>query len=357
MMADSTDSQATADLVTAARAGDHAAFADLIQRHYPMVYALCTRALGDADLARDAAQEAAVTAMLGLARLRHDDRFGAWLAGIALNLCRRLLRDRDWAAFSLDALLEDQLISEPAGTGPDPAEAAAAAAVSRRIKDAVSALPPGQRQAAEAYYLTGLTQAETAARLRIPAGAVKARLHKARTALRASLRDYQPERHAAMTTEMVPVTISGVVKRILTAGESSYYIELTETDGDRQMRILVGQAEAHALAISRNGNELPRPMTYQFIAALLAATGATLQEIRVTRLTDGIFYAQVLLCGGAVIDARPSDALNLAAISNAPVYATAELLDLAMNASPDSPYKRPTITADRSDPAPQPEQE
>jgi uncharacterized protein len=28
--------------------------------------------------------------MLGLARLRHDDRFGAWLAGIALNLCRRL---------------------------------------------------------------------------------------------------------------------------------------------------------------------------------------------------------------------------------------------------------------------------
>ena len=54
---DSTDSQATARLVTAARAGDHAAFASLIQRHYPMVHALCTRALGDTDLARDAAQE------------------------------------------------------------------------------------------------------------------------------------------------------------------------------------------------------------------------------------------------------------------------------------------------------------
>jgi RNA polymerase sigma factor (sigma-70 family) len=151
-MTDSADSQATAGLVTAARAGDHAAFAVLIQRHYPMVHALCTRVLGDAGLAQDATQEATVTAMLGLARLRHDDRFGAWLAGIALNLCRRLLRDRDWAAFSLDALLEDRVISEPAGTGPDPAEAAAAAEVTRRIKDAVSALPPGQRQAAEAYY-------------------------------------------------------------------------------------------------------------------------------------------------------------------------------------------------------------
>jgi len=136
-----------------------------------------------------------VTTMLGLARLRHDDRFGAWLAGIALNLCRRLLRDRDWAAFSLDALLEDQLISEPAGTHPDPAESATAAQITRRIREAVSALPPCQRQAAEAYYLTGLTQAETAAWLHIPASAVKTRLHKARAALRTSLSDYQPERH------------------------------------------------------------------------------------------------------------------------------------------------------------------
>jgi hypothetical protein len=36
----------------------------------------------------------------------------------------RLLRDRDWAALSLDALLENRVIGEPAGTGTDPAEAA-----------------------------------------------------------------------------------------------------------------------------------------------------------------------------------------------------------------------------------------
>lgn len=348
-----TNSQATASLVTAARAGDHAAFASLIQRHYPMVHALCTRALGDAELARDAAQEAAVTAMLGLARLRHDDRFGAWLAGIALNVCRRLLRDRDQAAFSLDALLEDQLISEPAGTDPDPAEAATAAEVTRRIKDAVSAFPPGQRQATEAYYLSGLNQAETAAWLGIPASAVKTRLHKARAALRASLSDYQPERQTPMPTEMVPVTISDVVERTgsdaATAGKYQYAVTLTETGGDRQMYIFIGRAKAAALALTLHGNELPRPETYQFTAALLTAAGGQLREIRISHLTDGIFYAQAVLATGAVIDARPSDALNLAAISNVPVYAAAELLDLAA--------QNATITAVRYDPAPQPGQE
>jgi DNA-directed RNA polymerase specialized sigma24 family protein len=33
-----------------------------------------------------------VTAMLSMDRLRHDEMFGAWLTGIALNLCRRLVR-------------------------------------------------------------------------------------------------------------------------------------------------------------------------------------------------------------------------------------------------------------------------
>jgi RNA polymerase sigma factor (sigma-70 family) len=357
-MTGSMDGQATADLVIAARAGDHAAFAGLIQRHYPMVHALCTRALGDADLARDATQEAAVTAMLGLARLRHDDRFGAWLAGIALNMCRRLLRDRDRSAFSLEALLDNRLISEPAGTGPDPAEAAAAAEVTRRIKDAVSALPPGQRQATEGYYLSGLTQAETATWLRIPPSAVKTRLHKARATLRASLSDYQPERHTPMATEMVPMTISDVVKRTgsdsATASKYQHAVMLTETGGDRQMHIFIPRAKATALALTLRGNELPRPEIYQFTAALLTAAGAQMREIRISHLTDGIFYAQAVLSTDATIDARPSDALNLAAISDVPVYAAAELLDRVPSGSP---HERPTITAVRYDPCAQQEQE
>jgi bifunctional DNase/RNase len=46
-------------------------------------------------------------------------------------------------------------------------------------------------------------------------------------------------------------------------------------------------------------------------------------------MTDGIFYAQVLLRGGAAVDARPSDAINLAAVTGSPVYVADELLGVA----------------------------
>ena len=49
-------------------------------------------------------------------------------------------------------------------------------------------------------------------------------------------------------------------------------------------------------------------------------------------MTDGIFYAQVLLRGGATVDARPSDAINLAAATGAPVFVADELLAVPADA-------------------------
>ena len=83
-----------ADLVAAARDGDHGAFAVLVERHYGVLLATCRRATGDGELAADAAQEAVVTALVGLDRLREPGRFAAWLIGIGLNLCRRALQER-----------------------------------------------------------------------------------------------------------------------------------------------------------------------------------------------------------------------------------------------------------------------
>ena len=59
-----------ARLVEAALGGDKDAFAALVTRHWAMAVALAARVLGTPDLARDAAQEAAVTALVGLDRLR-----------------------------------------------------------------------------------------------------------------------------------------------------------------------------------------------------------------------------------------------------------------------------------------------
>src|SRR2546430_5727399 len=95
-----------------ARRGDRLAFAALIERHYPALLGCCRRALHDPELARDAAQQATLTAMLGLNRLRDDERFGAWLIGIGLNVCRSLLCDRGRRGSSLDALLDAGRIAE-----------------------------------------------------------------------------------------------------------------------------------------------------------------------------------------------------------------------------------------------------
>ena len=132
-------------------------------------------------------------------------------------------------------------------------------------------------------------------------------------------------------TGMVPVTIVGVCR---SAEEGSargerFYIQLAEVAGPRHLYIGVGDAEAAALAFSLQGTAFPRPMTYQFAAALLAAAGSGVREVRVTGFAEGIFYARVVLLSGAVVDARPSDAVNLAAVTGTLVYVATELLDLA----------------------------
>ena len=130
--------------------------------------------------------------------------------------------------------------------------------------------------------------------------------------------------------EMVPVTITGVVRGTEDGPGrcERFFIELAAAaEGDvRRLRIGVGDAEAAALAFSLQGTEFPRPMTYQFMASLLAAAGSGVRSVRVTGATNGIFYARVMLRGGATVDARPSDALNLAAITGAPVFVASELL-------------------------------
>jgi bifunctional DNase/RNase len=139
--------------------------------------------------------------------------------------------------------------------------------------------------------------------------------------------------------EMVPVTITGVVRgdEDGSGRRERFFIGLAAAaEGDsRRLLIGVGDAEATALAFSLQGQEFPRPMTYQLMASLVAAAGSAVRSVRVTGMTDGIFYARIMLRGGATVDARPSDALNLAAITGAPVYVAGELLGAP--ASPRQP--------------------
>jgi bifunctional DNase/RNase len=73
-------------------------------------------------------------------------------------------------------------------------------------------------------------------------------------------------------------------------------------------------------------------MAYQFMSALLEAAGGRLAEARVTRLDDGTFYAVAVVDGPGgrrELDARPSDALNLALVTGAPILVDPAVLEEA----------------------------
>jgi len=68
----------------------------------------------------------------------------------------------------------------------------------------------------------------------------------------------------------------------------------------------------------------------EFAAGILRATSARVVEVRITRLVAGIYYAVVIIDGPAgthELDARPSDALNLAVVTAAPIRVAAEIFD------------------------------
>ena len=319
------------ELVRRARTGERRAVTELLERHYGALFAACRRALRDAEPARDAAQQAALRAVLGLERLRQDDRFGSWLIGIGLNVCRELVGSRAGREASLEALLDAGRLAEPPSDGPDPHDAAERADTGARVREAIAALPAGQREAVALFYLAGLTHAEVAEALGTRPGAVKTRLHKARRTLRAPLHDLHEE-HATMPSpaaDLLPVRIADLRRtpdRDPDRARHVLFLEALEGGGGRRLPIWIGEAEAVSLAVVLEEVELPRPGPYHFAAALLQAAGGTLAEVRVTELTEHTFYAQAVLADGSLVDARPSDALTLATVTGAPILVAPAVL-------------------------------
>lgn len=110
---------------------------------------------------------------------------------------------------------------------------------------------------------------------------------------------------------------------------NSFVVILQERDGERILPIWIGRPEAESIAAQLNGVPRERPMTHDLARALIAALGGTLQSVRVTRVEEGTFYAQMHLARGdeqVVVDARPSDSIAIALRFDAPILASEELL-------------------------------
>jgi len=108
-------------------------------------------------------------------------------------------------------------------------------------------------------------------------------------------------------------------------------IVLLKVEGkNRFLPIWIGHPEASAILMKLQNAELPRPMTHDLLAAIIEQLSASLESVLVTELRDNTFYAVLRLEAGGQeirVDSRPSDAIALAVRTDAPIFASAELLD------------------------------
>lgn len=124
---------------------------------------------------------------------------------------------------------------------------------------------------------------------------------------------------------------------------------LREIGGTVFLPIWIGVFEANAIALALEGIRTPRPMTHDLLGSCLTVLGARLLRVEIHRLSEGTFYARLLLGAHGqgdeaaapgealrsrpeplVVDSRPSDGIALALRSGAPIWIARSVLDEAL---------------------------
>lgn len=162
-----------------------AAFSELAEHHLTASYRLATLILGNRAEAEDVTHEAFIAAWKSWGSLRDPARFEAWFGRILVNACRdRLRRTRRHEIVDLS----DELIAAPAS-----GDMAGTAADRDEMARGLARLTADQRIVLVLRYYRDLSVDEIAARVGIPEGTVKSRLHYALRDLGVVLGSKRPE--------------------------------------------------------------------------------------------------------------------------------------------------------------------
>ena len=108
---------------------------------------------------------------------------------------------------------------------------------------------------------------------------------------------------------------------------------LKEKGGSRFLPIWIGAVEATSIAFALQGVTTARPMTHDLMRDLLGALSVTVNQIVVTELREGTFYAEIQMSADGesptTVSSRPSDAIALAVRQTVTIYAAEDVLDEA----------------------------
>ena len=167
---------------------------DVISRNLRVLYKNAFRYLGNAADAEDAVQDALLSAYKHLAQFRGQARISTWLTAIVINAARMKLRRRRGVWLSLeqqqgeDGLTLSERIPDPK---PTPEEVCFTSEARVRLLESATHLSPALLRTFKLRDIDGLSTKETARRLGVPEGTVKAQVARARAKLTQIMRKHR----------------------------------------------------------------------------------------------------------------------------------------------------------------------
>jgi RNA polymerase sigma-70 factor (ECF subfamily) len=180
-------------LLAGMQAGDGDAFEMVVRSYSGRMLIIARRIVGNEEDARDAVQDAFLSAFKGIGRFEGLSRLGTWLHRIVVNAALSRLRSRQrHPERSIEDLLPhfgegEHQIDPPAPWKATPETGLQVQELRALVRSCINQLPETYRIVLLLRDIEGLDTEATAQALETSAGIVKTRLHRARQALRALL--------------------------------------------------------------------------------------------------------------------------------------------------------------------------
>ncbi len=184
-----------AELLKALREGREDAFETLVRLHSGRMLSVCRRILRSDEEAKDAVQEAFISAFRGLATFEGTSLLGSWLHRIAVNASLMRLRSRKRRPEeSIEELLpafkdDGHARIEPRDFSPSALQQVESRETREFVRSCIDRLPDMYRVVLLLRDIEEMDTSEAAEVLGVTEGVVKVRLHRARHALRRLLAD------------------------------------------------------------------------------------------------------------------------------------------------------------------------
>ena len=125
---------------------------------------------------------------------------------------------------------------------------------------------------------------------------------------------------------MIEMTVDSVRVNLVSP---SRVVVLKECKGARYLAIMIGTAEADAIAVKLQDRQVQRPLTHDLLHAVVDTVGAGVQHVSITKMVDQIYYANIAMTFNGrelEVDCRPSDAIALAVRVSVPILVDEEVL-------------------------------